>query len=159
MHSEYHPWFSNDRFTIFETDKARLRLQNDDSQSLAYVFVSLQLGGDVQRLDLINHGARPAEYLLTQWLRSRHNPPHIGYFYPVRGSPPTLPPDAVVDVVGEPGPEYIRHASGRVYRKATVLMPYVIYRPLPLGESPPAGAVLDHAVGRFGIGAEPPKRE
>src|SRR5207237_7077429 len=53
----------------------------------------------------------------------------------------------------------IRHATGRVYRAVEVIGPFTLYRPLPPDVRVGANEILDHAVGRFGIGAEPPRSE
>jgi hypothetical protein len=128
-------------------------------------------------VDLINQPTLPWEYPITLGLRDGPNPPRIGYFYPVLGSPPPGPPaDVVIDIGSQYPPEVIRHPQTRaVYRIADRIGDYTIYRPLAAGSeyaghrltdsgawkpipgaSPSPPPICEHAVARYGIGAEPP---
>jgi hypothetical protein len=88
---------------------------------------------------------------LTRLLKRAHNC-RVGYFYPVAGSPRCESAEVIVDIGDHPGPAFIRHATGRIYMRVEVHGPFTLYRPTTV--TPPANEPLDHAVGRFGIGAE-----
>lgn len=148
--SEYRPLTGPD--SILVHDSERLYFQGrDDILQAARDVVNWSHGNN--RLAVINHGALPWEYPLTRLLKKAHNP-HVGYFYPVKGSPVSVAPEAVIAIGDEPGPRCIRHESGQKYSVTRVMGPFTLYQPGPAHAEEP----LDHAVGRFGIGAEPARR-
>lgn len=127
-------------------------------------------------VDLINNGPEPWEYTIMTALRGATDPPRVGYFYPVAGSPAAGPPaDVVIDVASATPPDFVRHPqTWRVYRVTERVGTFTLYRLVPVdaeyggyrltdaGEWEtllgwPAGPppVCDHPVARFGIGTEP----
>jgi hypothetical protein len=153
--SEYRTLAGSVGLNVFHRDSESLRfLGHEDVRCDAERIA--QKVEDAASVDLVNHGASPWEYPLTRLLKRAHNSPRVGYFYPVAGSPRTEAADVVIDIGDHPGPPLIRHATGRVYRAAEVIGPFTLYRPLPLDARIGENEILDHAVGRFGIGAEPP---
>jgi hypothetical protein len=147
--SEYRSLSGSRGLNVFRHDVESLRFHgHDDIRQHAEAIAGIE--GNV---DLVNHGALPWEYPLTRLLKKAHNR-RVGYFYPVKGSPGSPAPDRVIDIGDHPGPEYLRHASGAVYRSTAVHGPFTLYERV---DAAPPGAVLNHAIGRFGIGAENPE--
>ncbi len=148
--SELRPITGSSPLNVLRTDAETIRCLGDSQARDAIRDVVQRVG--TKSVDLVNHGALPWEYPLTRALKLAHNPRHVGYFYPVVGSPNVDPAEVVVDISDHPGPRQIRHASGAVYVRVAVIGPFTLYEPGPAIPGEP----LDHAVGRFGIGAEPP---
>ncbi len=164
--------------TVFQDDKELLRYfgnpnLRDNSQEVVKTVQAMH----PRTVDLINQPTLPWEYPIALELRSGGDPPQIGYFYPVSGSPPVgRPADVVIDIGSEFPPELIRHPRTRVvYRLAKRFGIFTIYHPLTPGTkyasyrltesgewesiagtqpSPPPGC--DQPVARYGIGVEPP---
>ena len=130
-------------------------------------------------VEVINNGPLPWDYPVALWLRSDPEPPRVGYFYPVAGSPTDTPPaDLVLDVTGPDRPEFVRHRRTRlVYRATDRVGTFTLYRPFLPGDVWAEGGLrlstagaweplpgvphgrppqLDHPIGRFGIGPELP---
>lgn len=103
-------------------------------------------------VDLINQEPAPWEYPIAWWLREGEAPPHVGYFYPVAGSPKGPTAEVVLDVGSDHPPEWIRHPRvENVYRIEERLGRFSIYRIVRDYAGPP---VPVQPAARFGIGIE-----
>ncbi|CAN5567731.1 hypothetical protein BH11PLA2_BH11PLA2_35580 [soil metagenome] len=150
--SEYRSLTDHDGLNIRQHTSESLRYLGHDPIRIAAELITAKVHG---RVALINHGALPWEYPLTRHLKSGYSP-HVGYFYPVKGSPPSEASDFVIAIGDSRGPEWIRQPhSSRTYRVMAFESPFTLYAP---AEALP-GVSIDHAVGRFGIGAEQPNHD
>lgn len=165
---------------VFRNDPDSLRFlgQSAARQGVGEL-VSRVLARHPRAVDLINNRPAPWEYAIALGLRAGSDPPWVGYFYPVAGSPPARrPADVVIDAGGERPPALVRHPRTRtVYAIADRVGEFTIYSPVRPGEEwqnsgyrlgqdgkweaipgrtvgPPPPC--DHPVARFGIGAEQP---